>query len=457
MKLIVYLDFEAEEDKYRYVVKDKSIDITVSPDENLAKLCEFDRMEEPIREYFRERGYFYKKEDMLEYMYQNQEILQIESYAPNIHAEDIVSFIRKNNLDQFTKTVIVLNENQYQEIDQFMSQDLPENIVFKLPDNSSEISYDDYIKTVEAVHNITDKIQDLSPLEQIMYLYDTIRDRVYCEDDLDKMSARNISSVLFGDKIVCLGFANIFNVALKQLGIHTMKEIICKNNIRKGHARNIVYIDDPKYEFNSISFFDLTFDSKKQESDDSFLQSYTYFARPLSYFKEKERKTNHSETIPFFDLNEKERLNTIHNINELDDIKSHDFLFSMMKIGKLSDKTLNLLSFIDILTGKIKKNSVEEEYHKYNSLLETNISPETFAKCLFNVRMKQQEINPERFHLDFDDMVTTIHHRFKPESSEEELLLSIFGQKFFTEEDAKVIAKKVLGKNNQSHFQKAKS
>ena len=54
-------------------------------------------------------------------------------------------------------------------------------------------------------------------------------------------------------------------------------------------------------------------------------------------------------------------------------------------------------------------------------------------------------------------MVTTIHNRFKPKSNEEELLLSIFGQKFFTEEDAKKIAQKILGKNNQSSFQKKKS
>ena len=50
-----------------------------------------------------------------------------------------------------------------------------------------------------------------------------------------------------------------------------------------------------------------------------------------------------------------------------------------------------------------------------------------------------------------------INHNVRSQSNEEELLLSIFGQKFFTEEDAKKIAQKILGKNNQSSFQKKKS
>lgn len=457
MKLIAYLDQNAVNDNYRYVIKDDSIDITVAPNDNLEQLCKSEDIKESIREYYRERGYFYKEEDILKFMVQNKDILEIESCTNTIHVEDIISFMQNNSLEKFNKITIVLNQNQYCEIDKLINQELPKNTFFKLPDDSLEISYEDYIKTVEAVNSITEEIKELSPLEQIMYLYDEIRDRVYCDDETDKMSARNVSSVLLGDKIVCLGFANIFNIALKKLGINTVKEIIWKNNSRKGHARNIVYINDTKYNLNSLSFFDLTFDSKKCENDDTFLQSYAYFFRPLSFFKDVERKSYYSETISFFDLDSESQLNTIKNMTKLDDIKNQDFLFSMMKLRKLYDKDLEVLTFIDFSTGNINLDKVIQEYNKCINLLEREINPEAFAECFATVRKKQQELNPERFHLSFDDMVTTIHNRFKPKSNEEELLLSIFGQKFFTEEDAKKIAQKILGKNNQSSFQKKKS
>lgn len=457
MKLIAYLDFNGEDDEYRYVIKEKSIDITVNPSDNLEQLCKLENIEEPIRDYYRERGYFYREEDIEKYKYDNQRILQIESYDPNVVISDIISFIRNNNLKQFNKIIINLNENQYSEMDQFINQDLPDNIVFKLPDNSYEISYSDYIKTVEAVNNITDNAKDLSPFEQIMYLYDEIRDRVYCEDESNKLSARDISSVLLGDKIVCLGFANMFNIALKKLGINTMKEIIRKNTSTKGHARNIIYIDDPKYNINAILFFDLTYDCKKQNNDDSFFQNYANFARPLSYYKDIERNYNHSETIPFFDLDRDYGFTIINNIKELDDIENHDFLFSMMKIKKLRNHKFDVFSCIDYQTGKVNQKKLKQEYRECFSLLEQEIDPETFAKCLVEVRKKQQELNPDRFQLTFDDIKITIHNRFKPENKEIELLLSIFGEKFFTEEDAREITKKVLGKNNQIPFQKQKS
>ena len=45
-----------------------------------------------------------------------------------------------------------------------------------------------------------------------MYAYDMVRDKIYAEVDEndDKMISRNLSTALLGDKIVCLGYANVF-------------------------------------------------------------------------------------------------------------------------------------------------------------------------------------------------------------------------------------------------------
>lgn len=457
MKLIVYLESAEVEPEYRYILDQESFGITVNKEDNIKQLCQLEKIENCIREYFRERGYFYTHEDILKYLYSNYDLLQIECHDDNIHTEDIIHFIKNNDLKQFNKVLLLLDENKYNEIDKFLNQDFPENVVFKLPDNFSEISYEELIKTVNAVNNITDEVRDLSPLEQIMFLYDIIRDRVYCDDINDKMSARDLTSVLLGDKIVCLGYASIFHIALKKLGINITKEIIRENNSKKGHARDMVYISDFKYNVCAIASFDLTFDSKKEENDDSFLQSYKFFARPLSYFKKKEKNKYHSELIPFFDLEGEKQLETINNMCELDDIKNNDFLFSMMKIGKLCNKKIGIVNFIDWSTGRIDMDSVKNQYNEFTMLLETEIDPETFARCFVAVRQKQQQLSPERFHLDKDEVISITHNRYKPETTEEELLLTILGKSYFSEQDAKKIAKKVLGKNNQPNIQKQKS
>ena len=457
MKIVVYLAKDANDDPERYVVKDNSIDITVDTYDDIKTLCQNDIIEEHIRDYFRERGYFYSNVDIEKYLYKNQDTLQIECYDNEINIEDIVKFIKNNDLNKFNKVIVSLTDEQYSDMDKFIDQDLPENIVFKLPDNSLEISYDELIKTINSVDNIINQIKDLSPFEQIMYLYDYVRDKVYCDDNDDKYSARNLTSVLLGDKRVCLGYANIFNIALKKLNIKTLKEIIVEKDEKKGHARNIVYINDPKYKLDAIMFFDPTFDSKKENNDDSFLQNYTFFARPLSYFKNNEREKYNSIIIPFYDLTKEDQIAIINSMSEIDDIKKDDFLFSTSKLSKLCNKNINVIDYMDLSTCNINLNKVTEQYNSIYDLLEKQISPEDFTRCLVEVRKKQEKLNPERFHLDIDQIVTTVYNRFKPESKEIELLLSIFGQKYFTIEDAKKITKKVLGKNNHPSIQKKKT
>ncbi|UKI57555.1 MAG: hypothetical protein L6V81_09640 [Clostridium sp.] len=77
-------------------------------------------------------------------------------------------------------------------------------------------------KTIDAIDEIVKKQlekHNLSTLEEIMYAYDLVREKVYTREldtESDRIS-RDLSSVLFGDKIVCAGYVAIFNSVLKKI------------------------------------------------------------------------------------------------------------------------------------------------------------------------------------------------------------------------------------------------
>lgn len=136
------------------------------------------------------------------------------------------------------------------------------NIYFNLIGNSELITFDEYKATIDKISTMINEIEkyNFSPMEKIMYVYDIVRNKIYIEVDEneDKMLSRNLSSSLLGDKIVCVGYAKIFRTLLQKLGI-TCKELYLHHPDRKGgHARNVIYVKDEKYDIDGVYYFDPT-------------------------------------------------------------------------------------------------------------------------------------------------------------------------------------------------------
>ncbi len=93
-----------------------------------------------------------------------------------------------------------------------------QNLKLMIEGNKKKITVEEYKKTVLVINEMVSKIkkQNLSPLEQIMYAYDIVRDRVYLEEKEGEgyETSRDLTSVLLGDKIVCVGYANILDKIL---------------------------------------------------------------------------------------------------------------------------------------------------------------------------------------------------------------------------------------------------
>ena len=194
------------------------------------------------------------------------------------------------------------------------------NILFNLIGNDEYVNLTQFDATVNAINSIVNSIKryDYSPAEQLLYAYDLIRNREYIMEEKSEPCyiSRDLTSVLSGDKIVCLGYSNIFNAVINNLGI---SGTICflKNNSKngQGHARNLVYVKDEKYGIEGFYFFDLTLDRKINSDSNLFFNVFRGFAKTKSQidaidnYKFNDKLTELLKNDVLFDLSENFKLN----------------------------------------------------------------------------------------------------------------------------------------------------
>ncbi len=154
-----------------------------------------------------------------------------------------------------------------------------DNIYFYVEENNQPLTLEEYRATTELINEVAEKIKlyGLSPLEAAVYAYDYVRNRIYVSEDKDQdeTESRDLYKALFGNKIVCVGYARIFTAILKQLGIKSSLYTIRSKD--EGHAISIARITDEKYGIDGIYYFDPTRDRKLNDSDDH-LFGYKTFA-----------------------------------------------------------------------------------------------------------------------------------------------------------------------------------
>ncbi len=296
------------------------------------------------------------------------------------------------------------------------------NVYLQVEGNDNLITMSEYGKTVIAIDDIVNKIRqyELSPLEQVMLAYDLVRDRIYkAEQENDSSTlSRDITSVLLGDKIVCVGFANIFDKVLSNLGFKTMMYSI-KNvdETKSGHRRNIVYIKDEKYEVEGIYYFDTTWDCKKSVDDVEYLNSYRFFGK----LKEDIEKYNPNFTDRTFEgYNDgmiwefeeivedkglksvpKQMIKTFNDISEFIDGKP---LINWLLIGNYPPESLP-----PFIKNSFNLEQVMEKLCEYRRLFfDEEIEIETLIKVWLTVRKIENSEQPEKYPLSIETLKKVI-------------------------------------------------
>ena len=321
--------------------------------------------------------------------------------------------------------------------------------------NRENVNIKSYKYTIDYIENIAKKVKshDFSPLEQLMYIYDIVRDRKYKEEKKNEKStlSRDLTSVITGDNIVCVGFSEMFDKICQKVGIYSCVDYLDPfDDEQYGHARNAVFLKDDKYHIKGIYFFDTTYDSKYDDTNNHF-DSYMFFGKKYRIFEAVDKREGNKYQSRFskiFDIIDdcyrNQRRLTIPDILSL-----NGQCRKLTGEPLITDEERNELFCNVFRLGDEVDNSIYNKYRKkvlnFIELLSDEIPMEAFVKALTNVRIQEYYENPSKFSLS-RRKITAISKKsnYQPQGKEEKLLRSILGIKDYT--PAEILRKEKLNK-----------
>lgn len=390
---------------------------------------EIQQVQEYLKQHLDKNDDYYKK------LFDNCEFILMDgSY------DDILKYLKNNPCLRKYKIIINENLDLNDENISYIKKKFKEfdNVYVGTDGNDNPVKLSDFIKTKNIIEELLKRVKkfEFSPIEQIMYVYDIVRDRVYTKEDDDEnySVSRDLTNILLGDKIVCVGYAHLFDILLKKLGFKTMLYKIYNPNTKIGHARNIVYIEDDKYEVKGIYFFDTTWDSKK--TDNIHLYSYRFFAKTKTEIEEYQSDEYLDETLPevnkYFFLDLITKINTtglnISDSKQIDDIN---------KISRLIDnKTLIYKTIFspyydsmpEQLKKKITKEDIIKKLERYNELFDNPINADTLLKVLYEVRKNEYYEDPINYPFNLNNFFSiVVNSNWIFENGSSKLFSAIFG------------------------------
>lgn len=370
------------------------------------------------------------KENRLQDLYNKTDRVRIDGTN-----EEILQYIKDNPFIQ-DKT-IVLNRCLDVSLDTYL--DIKEsfgnypNMLFSVAGNTDLVTFEEYEKTVLAINEIVNKIENYnySPLEQALYAYDLVRNRFYVKEADEEMGtvSRDLTSVLLGDKIVCLGFANIYNTVLTMLGFNSMVfRLLPKEEEKSGHARVFTYIKDEKYDIDGLYFFDPTFDCKKNDSND-YLSSYRFFARTMEQMKPCDRGRYNYPDYNIFDSDE---------VYEWSDSIDREYVGITDLLGKICIPQVNKIAKmldiepVEVAAYGIDKSQIVDILIEACNKADMPIGTLTFLEALYNVRKNQYYEEPSKYVLEMQELVNILVNSkiVCDVTAEDKLFAAIFGSEY---------------------------
>ena len=268
---------------------------------------------------------------------------------------------------------------------------IPDNITLNIdtisPKNEIDYTYStaEYLEEEKKLEGLVKNIREanLSPLEKYLAVYSIVKNfRSYKDNPNNTDESRKLRYVLKDDNnyIVCVGFANLLHELLNRVDIpnkyiHVDVDDSYKEGYTKeekivnhvGHARNLVKIDDDKYNIHGLYLADSTFDNKQDYN--SFLHSLMTFDR-LKEARNLEKLNDYDLLLDFHNLAEFEKKLTYFLKQETKEatmkgkVTENDFVRRKV-YERLYLKVIDILKDID---GK----TCEEFMHEFDKPLHRN-------------------------------------------------------------------------------------
>ena len=276
---------------------------------------------------------------------------------------EIISIIEQ--LGIHPKNIYLRLDNKDYDYKQFKGIKYP--IIIDYGDEYSNATLEEFIAMRETINYYKELItsSNLSPLEQITYAYDIIKSFDYNEG-IYTSDSRSMHKIINTGSIVCVGYSQFLKQVLQELGYKIETFDLNSPDIYgkypdnyNNHERNIIRIDDDKYNIHMVAAMDSTWDSGTNEintykfndkntttfANVNNLISYIHFLIPkneyMYLFKDK-------YLPPFFTINPldlKENFDEIPNIR-IPETEKEEGLKTLQKLfdkgeGKIIDYYLN--------------------------------------------------------------------------------------------------------------------
>lgn len=288
--------------------------------------------------------------------------------------KDIFEILKKHNKTYNIKIKVENREllRQYGLIDY-------ENINLIITSDSYDYSKDEYILEEKVLNDLVRPIKDssLSPYEKYLAVYNIVKQfKPYKENYDDKNQSRYLRYILNNDYIVCRGYATLLKTLLDKIEVPVV-EIGALVDVSKyndnlenvpieyvGHARNLIKIDDDKYNIHGYFVVDSTWDNDMDK--DLYLHSTTTFDNRKGY-RRLERIADQDLLFDFHsfeDFSEKINFYLKHKFNR-DASKSYSENI-IDTYSELYNKILDLLIQLDY-------SKYQELYGKYNNLIDEKL------------------------------------------------------------------------------------
>ena len=344
---------------------------------------------------------------------------------------DIIDYIENNKILNNKKIVLkeTVYSNEYDKILSLMKKynKYLDRLYLKFEGDTVFTNIKKVFETVSIYKEEADRINslDLSILEKVMYAYDITRNRYYVKEGEEEQYnvSRDLTSVTNGDKIVCVGFARIFKAILNNMGINSTLIDINRIDGKSGHCRNASYIKDPKYGIDGIYYFDTTWDCKKINKGNEFLNSYKYFAKTNDQIDEL--SSNYLQKIVVSnDLSKKfeKDLNKMISAN----LNTYEIFYNVVTKYKFINEISNIYNGKKIITeyGEyITNNCVYDKTRLISktkelikmvkeicSKINKEIDMKTMLELYSNVRKVEYSIDSNLYPYDIDSARKTIYN-----------------------------------------------
>lgn len=182
--------------------------------------------------------------------------------------KNILNILNTNN-KKYTIQIRVKNRELFEQSNILK---LYPNINFIIDNDLHSYTKNEYINEEEKLNNLIKPIKEsnISQYEKFIAVYNLVKQfKPYKENNKKHEESRSLRYILNNKYIVCVGFQKLLETLLNKVGIPTMDIGVKVDDEYKenegsklsGHAKNIVKIDDNKYNIHGIYITDATWDN----------------------------------------------------------------------------------------------------------------------------------------------------------------------------------------------------